>query len=55
MMERRRGDRRQQVGEASCERRRRDRRVRRGQISTLGYTLVRFGKPATDLPRPGRD
>lgn len=52
MMERRRSDRRQQAGDPSCERRRRDRRVRRGQTSTLGYTLVRFGKSPADSPAP---
>ena len=50
MMERRRGDRRQQASDAAYERRRRDRRVRRGQTSALGYTLVRFGKSPADSP-----
>lgn len=53
MIERRRGDRRRQVGDGPCDRRRRDRRVRRGQTSALGYTLLRFGKSPVDPAPPG--
>jgi hypothetical protein len=54
MLERRRSDRRRHLRNMADDRRKRDRRVRRGRTSTLGYTLVRFGKsPADPAPLAG--
>lgn len=45
MLERRRGERR--LGQESVpeDQRRIDRRVRQGEVSALGYTVIRFGRP----------
>jgi hypothetical protein len=42
LLERRAGDRRRQARTFSKDRRRMDRRLRAGQVSALGYTIVRF-------------
>jgi len=42
IMERRRGDRRQQRRDVAVERRERERRLHRGKVSALGYTAVRL-------------
>ena len=42
MLDRRRGDR--QADEEIVEHRGLDRRIRQGEVSALGYTIIRFGK-----------
>jgi hypothetical protein len=59
IMDRRRGERRQAGEVSGQERRRFERRVRRPELSSLGYRLVRFtvrelgASPAVPVPGPG--
>jgi len=45
MMERRQGDRRLDRQDVPKEHRRAERRLRQGEVSGLGYTVIRFGRP----------
>jgi hypothetical protein len=44
MLDRRRGDRRAEEHAVADEHRGLDRRIRQGEVSALGYTIIRFGK-----------
>jgi len=44
MLERRRGERRLAPQSVPDEQRRIERRLRQGEVSTLGYTVIRFGR-----------
>jgi hypothetical protein len=44
MLDRRRGDRLADEEVVSAEHRGLDRRIRQGEVSALGYTIIRFGK-----------
>jgi hypothetical protein len=44
MLERRQGDRRHEPHDVSEEHRRAERRLRQGEVSGLGYTVIRFGR-----------
>jgi hypothetical protein len=43
MLDRRRGDRREEDQGVADEHRGLDRRIRQGEVSALGYTIIRFG------------
>jgi len=45
MLERRRGERRLAPQSVPDEQRRVERRLRQGEVSALGYTVIRFGEP----------
>ena len=45
MLERRRGERRLAPQSVPDEQRRIERRLRQGEVSALGYTVIRFGEP----------
>jgi len=45
MLERRRGERRAAPQSVPDEQRRIERRLRQGEVSALGYTVIRFGEP----------
>jgi hypothetical protein len=45
LLERRASDRRRETRAAAKDRRRLERRLRVGQVSSLGYTIVRFRRP----------
>jgi hypothetical protein len=44
MLDRRRGDRTEEEQVVAEEHRGLDRRIRQGEVSSLGYTIIRFGK-----------
>jgi hypothetical protein len=44
MLERRQGDRRIEHQDVAEDQRRDERRVRQGEVSALGYTVIRFGR-----------
>ncbi|PYN88315.1 MAG: hypothetical protein DMD87_10160 [Candidatus Rokuibacteriota bacterium] len=44
MLDRRRGDRREEEQTVAEEHGGLDRRIRQGEVSALGYTIIRFGK-----------
>jgi len=44
MLERRQGERRVEQQDVTEEQRRDERRVRQGEVSALGYTVIRFGR-----------
>ena len=44
MLDRRRGDRRAEEQVVADEHRGLDRRIRQGEVSALGYTIIRFGR-----------
>src|SRR5438309_10960864 len=44
MLERRQGERRLEERSVGDEQRRLDRRIRQGEVSALGYTVIRFGR-----------
>ncbi|PYN33817.1 MAG: hypothetical protein DME01_17370 [Candidatus Rokuibacteriota bacterium] len=44
MLDRRRGDHREEEQSVAGEHRGLDRRLRQGEVSALGYTIIRFGK-----------
>jgi hypothetical protein len=44
MLDRRRGDRREEEQAVADEHRGLDRRIRQSEVSALGYTIIRFGK-----------
>jgi hypothetical protein len=44
MLDRRRGDRREEEQTVAEEHHGLDRRIRQGEVSALGYTIIRFGK-----------
>lgn len=51
--DRRRGDRRRSAESTTPDRRRFDRRVRRAEVSSLGYALIRFTVRDAKTPAPG--
>ncbi len=55
IVDRRRGERRQERSDVAAERRRRERRIRACDVAVAGYALVRFGKPigCQAVARPG--